>query len=48
MYWGIPHRLEKGTSVSEDVGPQREVDCEISHWLRGEQNIIYKGVETSP
>ena len=19
--WGVPHRLEKGTSVSEDVGP---------------------------
>ena len=21
MNWGVPHRLEKGTSVSEDVGP---------------------------
>ena len=19
--WGVPHRLEKGTSVSEDTGP---------------------------
>ena len=30
---GVSHRLEKGTSVSEDAGPQREVDCEIPHWL---------------
>ena len=21
--WGVPHRLEKGTNASEDVGPQR-------------------------
>ena len=29
----IPHRLERGTSVSEDVGPRRGVDCEIPHRL---------------
>ena len=27
--WGVPHRLEKGTSASEDVGTRRKVDCEI-------------------
>jgi len=31
--WGIPHRLKKGTSASEDVGPRRGVDCEIPYWL---------------
>ena len=32
--WGeVPHLLEKGTSVSEDAGPRRGVDCEIPHWL---------------
>ena len=40
------------TSASEDAEPQREVDYEIPHWLeigwRGEENILYKGVETSP
>ena len=30
---GVPHRLEKGTSASEDVGPQTGVDCEIPHRL---------------
>ena len=30
---GLPHRLEKGTSASENVGPQKGVDCEISHQL---------------
>ena len=29
----VPHRLEKGMSVSEDDGPQRGVDCEIPRWL---------------
>ena len=43
--WGVPHRLEKGTSASEDP---KGVDCEIPHWLGGERNILYKGVETSP
>ena len=27
--WGVPHRLKKRTSDSEDAGPQRGVDCEI-------------------
>ena len=31
--WGVPHRLGKGTSASEDTGLRREVDCEIPHWL---------------
>ena len=30
---GVPHRLEKGTSASEDAGPRRGVDCDIPHWL---------------
>ena len=45
---GVPHRLEKGTSASEDAGLRRGVDCEILHRLGGERNTLYKGVETSP
>ena len=37
--FGVPHRLEKGTSANKDVGPQRGMN---------ERNILYKGVETSP
>ena len=44
----VPHRLEKGTSVSKDAGHRRGVDCDVPHWLGGEQNTIYKGVETFP
>ena len=46
--WGVPHRLEKGTSVSEDAGLQKGwiVRSHIS-W-GGERSIFYKGVETSP
>ena len=40
--WGVSHRLEKGTSVSENAGPRRGVDCEIP-----KRSILYKGVETS-
>ena len=29
----IPHWLERGTSVSEDIRPRKEVDCKIPHWL---------------
>ena len=29
----VPHRLEKGTSANENIGPRRGMDCEISHWL---------------
>ena len=32
----VSHRLENGTSVNEDVGPRRGVDCEIPH-LVGER-----------
>ena len=28
-----------GRCADEDVGPPRGVDCEIPHWLEGEQNI---------
>ena len=31
--WVVPHRLEKGTNVSEDIGLKRRVDCEIPHRL---------------
>ena len=34
-------------SASVDAGPQKGVNCEYIG-LGGEQNIIYKGVETSP
>ena len=30
---GVSHRLEKGTSASENAGPRRGVDCEIPHQL---------------
>ena len=29
----VPHRLEEGKSASENAGPQREVDCDVPHWL---------------
>ena len=45
----IPPRLERGMSVSEDVGPQRGVDCENLHRLEREQSTLCKaGMETSP
>ena len=28
---GVPHRLEKGTSASEDTGHRREVDFDVPH-----------------
>ena len=31
--WGVPHRLEKGTSANENAGPRREVDYEIPRRL---------------
>ena len=46
--WGVPHRLEKGTSANKDVGLRRGVDYEISCRLRGERNILYMGVKISP
>ena len=44
----VPHRLEEGNSASEDTDPEWEwiVMSHIS-W-GGEQNTIYKGVETFP
>ena len=42
----VPHRYEKGMSVSEDAGPEGQwiVMSHIS-W-GGEQNTPYKGVKT--
>ena len=31
--WGVPHRLEKGTSAARTLGPEGGVDCEILHRL---------------
>ena len=46
--WGVPHRLEKGTSASKDVGTRRgQIVRSHIGWGR-EQNILYKGAETSP
>ena len=43
----VSHRLEKGMSDSEDVGPRRELDCDVLRWL-GRRTKLYKGVETFP
>ena len=32
-WWGSHIELEKGTSDSEDIGPRREVDRDVPHWL---------------
>ena len=45
--WGVPHRMEKGTSASEGARPRREVDCEIPRRLGRRMKHSYKGVETS-
>ena len=37
IWWGVPHRLEKGISASENAGPRRGVDCEIPMSV-GEEN----------
>ena len=37
--WGVPHRLDKGTSANEDAGPRRRVDCEITSV--GEENETF-------
>ena len=31
--WGVPCRLEKGTSASKDAETRKGVDCEIPHRL---------------
>ena len=36
---GVPHRLEKGTSAREDVGPRRGVDCKSTSI--GEENETF-------
>ena len=48
--WGVPHRLEKETSASEDTGLRREEDCEIPHRLRVIWKMGYKQnrVNTKP
>ena len=44
----VPHRLEEGKSVSEDAGPKGGwIVMSRIDW-GGEQNTIYKGVETLP
>ena len=45
--FGVPHRLEKETSVSEDAEPRREVDCKIPHRLGRRTSILCKSVGTS-
>ena len=40
---GVPRRLEKGTSASEDEGLRREVDCEIPHRLGRRMNNSLRG-----
>ena len=44
----IVSELDTRWGASEDVGPPREVDCEISHRLERGTSIPYRGVETSP
>ena len=29
----VPHRWKEGNSASEDAGPRRGVDCDVSYWL---------------
>ena len=45
---GVSHRLEKGTSAREDVGPQRGWIVRSHVGWGGERNILYKGVKPSP
>ena len=44
----ILHLLDRGTSVNEDVGSRRGWILRSHLGWRGEQNILYNGVETSP
>ena len=44
----VPHRLEKGMSVRRTLGPEGGMDCDVPHWLGGEQITFYKRVETFP
>ena len=46
--WEVSHRLEKGTSASEDAGPEGGwIARSYINW-RGERSILYKGVKNSP
>ena len=45
---GVPHRLEKGTSVSENAGPKRGWIVMSHIGWGGEQNTIYKVWKPSP
>ena len=45
---GVPHRLEKGMSGSEDAGPEGGWIVRSHIGWGGERNIFYKCVETSP
>ena len=44
----ISHRLERGTSASDDIGPQMGWIVRSHIGWGGEQIILFKGVETSP
>ena len=46
--WGVPHRLENGTSAYEDIGHQSGWIVRSHVGWGGERNILYKGVENSP
>ena len=43
---GVPHQLEKEKSSSEDVGPRRGWIVTSHIGWGGEQNTLWKGVET--
>ena len=45
---GVPHRLEKGKCASEDAGPEGGWIVMSHLGWGGEQNTLYKGVETFP
>ena len=46
--WRVPHRLEKGTSASENVGPKGGWIIRSHIDWGGKRSILYKGVKTSP
>ena len=43
-FGGVPHRLEKGMSVSEGHSTPTKVDCEIPRWVeRRTKHCLYVG-----
>ena len=44
----VPHQSEEGKSASKDVGPEGGWIVMSHIGWEGEQNTIYKGVETFP